>query len=118
MRTVVHHPDCPECPVCCGAGAIKVRVPSPYPRGTSLSHYWLGDDTVIELDECPKCDGVGRDCCDAPHRLIQISEEFPPIPTRAFDYRATFDGYEGGDPQGFGATPDAAVAELLDQVEA
>lgn len=38
----------------------------------------------------------------------------PPIPVRSHDYRATFDSYEPGDPIGWGATPEAAVADLLD----
>jgi len=85
---------------------------------------------------CATCDGTGRvraiddfggwasegcdDCASEGfiERAVIVSEEFPPVPSRQFDYRATFDGYEGGDPQGFGPTPDAAVAELLDQVEA
>ena len=91
MRTIIH-----PCDPCNGTG--WQRVPS-------------GEIGFHEVEPCAACDGHGG-------LTIVISEEFPPIPTRAFDYRATLDGYEGGDPQGFGATPDAAVAELLDQVEA
>ena len=37
-----------------------------------------------------------------------------PIPLRDFDYCATFDGYEPGEPQGFGRTPDRAIDALLE----
>lgn len=52
-----------------------------------------------------------------------------PIPMRQFDWCATFDGYDpgepngeggyhGGDPVGWGATEDEAKADLLSQAEA
>jgi hypothetical protein len=44
---------------------------------------------------------------------IIITHIFPPIPTRAFDYRATMDNYEPGCSIGHGATPDEACEELL-----
>jgi hypothetical protein len=41
----------------------------------------------------------------------------PPIPTKQFDWRATFDDYEPGKPMGYGETPDEALADLLEQVD-
>lgn len=54
---------------------------------------------------------------------INTSYDPPPIPIRKFDWRATLDGYDpgepdgegsyhGGDPIGYGATKEEAVAEL------
>ena len=40
----------------------------------------------------------------------------PPIPIREFDWSAVFEGYEGGDPIGFGKTRDEAIFDLLDKV--
>lgn len=37
----------------------------------------------------------------------------PPIPTTAFDWRAVFDGYEPGDPIGYGRSEQDAVADLI-----
>lgn len=36
----------------------------------------------------------------------------PPIPTTAFDWQATWEGYDLGDPIGFGATEQAAIEDL------
>lgn len=49
----------------------------------------------------------------------RIITEFvhPPIPTRSCDWSATLDGYEPGGPIGRGATEEAAVADLLEQIE-
>lgn len=44
---------------------------------------------------------------------IEVSQVCPPIPTRAFDFRATRKGYEPGDPMGYGPTEEQAVADLL-----
>lgn len=41
----------------------------------------------------------------------------PPIPVRHCDWTATRDGYEPGDPIGYGATPEEAIEDLLDQEE-
>jgi hypothetical protein len=41
---------------------------------------------------------------------------FPPIPLRQFDWRATLDGYEPGDPMGEGPTEEAAIADLMAQL--
>jgi hypothetical protein len=50
---------------------------------------------------------------------MSIITEFvrPPIPTRQFDYSATTDQYEPGDPVGFGETEAKARADLTDQLE-
>ena len=36
----------------------------------------------------------------------------PPIPCRDFDWSATFDGYDEGDPIGWGRTEEEAIAAL------
>lgn len=48
-------------------------------------------------------------------RRIAVGAVIPPIPLRGFDYCATFDYFEPGEPQGFGATPDKAIDDLLAQ---
>ena len=45
---------------------------------------------------------------------IRVNYDPPPIPLRAFDWRATRDGYEPPDPIGYGRTADEAIAALLD----
>jgi hypothetical protein len=40
----------------------------------------------------------------------------PPIPLRNFDWSATLDGYEPGDPIGHGATEATAIADLQEQL--
>lgn len=47
-------------------------------------------------------------------RRVDVARVLPPIPLRGFDYCATFESYEPGEPQGFGRTPDDAIAALLD----
>lgn len=37
-----------------------------------------------------------------------------PGPTNAFDWEATYDNYEGGDPVGHGATEAEAIADLTE----
>lgn len=46
---------------------------------------------------------------------INISQTANPTPNREWDYSATFEGYEGGDIQGLGATPAEAEENLLEQ---
>jgi hypothetical protein len=41
----------------------------------------------------------------------------PAIPVREFDYQSTLDGYEPGEPIGWGATPAESVADLMEQIE-
>lgn len=45
---------------------------------------------------------------------IKISYEYPPIPDRRFDYRAGYRGHEEDGKDGFGETPQKALAELLE----
>ena len=54
------------------------------------------------------------DCFRLLGRRVVVTHEHPPIPVRGFDYRATFEGHEPGEPQGFGATPVAALEDLRD----
>ncbi len=45
---------------------------------------------------------------------------YPPIPVRDFDWSAVLEGYDGadgGDPQGTGPTEQAAIADLVEQLE-
>jgi hypothetical protein len=51
--------------------------------------------------------------------VIQTSHDYPPIPNRNFDWSAVLDSYEGelGDPHGQGPTEEAAIADLLEQLE-
>lgn len=48
---------------------------------------------------------------------IRTEHVKPPIPTRAWDYSAVVEGYEPGDPQGWGETEQAAIDDLLQQIE-
>jgi len=48
--------------------------------------------------------------------IINMDFWLKPIPFRHFDWEATLDGYEAGDPIGFGATVDEAVADLKEQI--
>jgi hypothetical protein len=40
-----------------------------------------------------------------------------PIPSRVFDWSAYLDGYEPGDPVGYGPTEQQAIADLKEQLE-
>jgi hypothetical protein len=48
---------------------------------------------------------------------IITSYDFPPIPLRCFDWSAYLEGYEPGAPLGRGPTKEAAIADLLEQIE-
>lgn len=53
-------------------------------------------------------------------RKIRTDFVYLPIPIRDFDWCATLDGYEPGDPYGEGPTEAAAIADLnaqLDEME-
>jgi hypothetical protein len=57
-----------------------------------------------------------------PHRLTEpprviTSYDPPPIPTRDHDWSAVFDGYEPGNPIGWGRTEQEAVDDLWEQVD-
>jgi hypothetical protein len=47
-------------------------------------------------------------------KKINVEHVFPPIPVREFDYQATYEGYEPGDPIGRGKTEQEAIADLQD----
>ena len=46
---------------------------------------------------------------------IQVDHWPKPIPVRKFDFRAARDNWEPGDPQGYGATEEEAIQDLLEQ---
>jgi hypothetical protein len=46
-------------------------------------------------------------------RRIVTEHIYPPIPNRNFDWRATFEGYDEGEPMGYGPTKEAAIADLI-----
>lgn len=48
---------------------------------------------------------------------INVVQVNPPIPSRNFDYVATRDGYEEGDPIGYGATKEDAIQNLIEVEE-
>jgi len=48
---------------------------------------------------------------------IITEREYPPIPSRAFDWSAVTDDYEPGDPIGYGATEGEAIADLKQKLE-
>lgn len=50
-------------------------------------------------------------------RKIRTEHVKPPIPIRDWDYSAVLDDYEGGDPMGWGETEQAAIDDLLQQLE-
>ena len=39
----------------------------------------------------------------------------PPIPSRDFDWSATHDSYDEGDPIGWGSTKESAIDDLINQ---
>jgi hypothetical protein len=46
-------------------------------------------------------------------RKINTEHVYPPIPSRQYDWRATFDGYEPGDSIGTGYTEQEAIDWLI-----
>jgi len=49
---------------------------------------------------------------------IRTEHVYPPIPSRLFDWCATYDNYEPGAPIGWGATKESAIRDLLDEFPA
>jgi hypothetical protein len=45
-----------------------------------------------------------------------LTHDYPPIPCRDWDWSATLDGYEPGDPIGRGPTPEAAAEDLQELI--
>ena len=50
-------------------------------------------------------------------RKVVTKYDPPPIPIRTFDWSATFEDYDLGDPTGFGRTEEEALADLMDELE-
>lgn len=48
---------------------------------------------------------------------IVTEHVFPPIPSRRWDWCARLEGYDAGDPIGWGETEAAAIADLMEQIE-
>jgi len=48
---------------------------------------------------------------------VRTENVCPPIPTRDLDWSAVDDNYEPGHAIGTGATEDAAIADLIEQLE-
>jgi hypothetical protein len=48
---------------------------------------------------------------------IVINYICPPIPINTYDYSAHLDGYEPGEPCGWGASVMAAIQDLIKQIE-
>jgi hypothetical protein len=51
-----------------------------------------------------------------------VTHDYPPIPIRSFDWSAHLDGYDGApdagwQPVGHGATREAAIADLKNEIE-
>ena len=80
---------------------------------------------MITTNKCsdPGCPSYGKSpstsCgCRVNIRVINVS---PPVPTKEFDWCAVDDDtYEGADSDhsGYGTTKDAAIADLMEQIEA
>ena len=51
-------------------------------------------------------------------KIVHVRFIYPPIPARAFDWCAYFDEEEEDGPHGYGKTPEHAVAELVEALEA
>lgn len=47
----------------------------------------------------------------------RTSYDYPPLPTRRFDWSAVHPDYEPGDPIGRGSTEAEAIADLMEQLE-
>ena len=96
-----------KCLYCAGSGEIGRRT-------TSHSYVAPGpvpdDARGVYGEECPRCSGEGR-------FLVSTAFVHPPIPPRQFDWSATLDGYEPGDPIGRGKTEAEAIADLEGQLD-
>lgn len=77
------------------------------------------DGPVVTLGEYLR--NGGGSCCGQPRGLVPppgtrrkiVTQNIrPPVPSRNFDWQATWDDYDLGDPVGYGPTPDAAIADL------
>ena len=48
-------------------------------------------------------------------RKIVTSHDYPPVPSRAYDWSAHYDNYEPGDAIGYGRNEQEAINDLLEQ---
>ena len=55
-------------------------------------------------------------CLRIAGRRVRVQVVYPPIPIRNCDWVAVFADHAPGDPQGYGATPVAAVEALRDLI--
>lgn len=69
---------------------------------------WTGRNMAEWCEE----HGCDQSECEYWHRRIDTEYYAPPIPIRQFDWCATRDGYEPGDPIGYGSTREAAIQDL------
>lgn len=50
-------------------------------------------------------------------KMVHIVRINPPVPSHKYDWQATIDSYEPGDPIGHGATKEGALQDLREQCE-
>lgn len=51
------------------------------------------------------------------NKKIVTSYVYPPIPCRSYDWSAVTEGYEEGEPMGWGPTKERAIEDLMEQLE-
>ena len=75
-----------------------------YPEGT----------TAADIDALCNPPRVDRGCTTLiPGKSVIHAERIcPPVPSRKFDWQAAVDGWDLGDPVGYGETKEAAIADL------
>lgn len=69
---------------------------------------------------CCGLSNYGGNMADRVHvgdRIVITSWDLPPIPCRLWDWSAVLEGYEPGDYIGRGVSEEAAIEDLLEQVE-
>lgn len=71
-------------------------------------------DTTSLIDDLTKAKAIFQQRAICAAMGINISETSNATPNRTMDYSATFKNYEGGEPQGLGATPALATEALLE----
>ena len=79
-------------------------------------YYEREDGATATVELGPSPDQVKRVSIQhIPARSIRTEYVYPPIPKRDWDWSAVRDGYEPGDPIGYGPTEADAIRDLLDQ---
>jgi hypothetical protein len=81
---------------------------------SKLAH--SNQDTMDEIEQNNRAAEERGERSDPPDRKIIVHFVFPPIPSRAFDYCAMYDGDELA--TGYGETREQAIADLLDNYPA